>query len=335
LPEGPLFLRVPKHEPGRGPEVADRVRDYVRRLTNDPDAQVEALQTGQGVNFRVRTLQGHYRLKIIVNRGYPSLELLEYLDVELSRHSIPFPRLVHAETVPDLAPHGLVLQEWVEGQDLQTDGTLESWLVPLVSAVAVVHRVSLSHFGSLGGGLRFADARARIERLVDSVEDSFRGVLQGPCALVELERAGVWREEWLAQVVRRAVDLFEQIEAPPAPVLLHGDALPGNVIVHRRRHFLIDWDEAQAGWWPYEAARLAYYVERPHLLERFWHHYPHDQLQLPDFLKIVTLEQVRQRLRQLFQLGFLATTPDVRARKAEPHVARIEALLGNPLGALV
>lgn len=150
----------------------------------------------------------------------------------------------------------------------------------------------------------------------------------------ELEFAGILPEGRLADIAARADALFHQLSYWPEPVLLHGDPLPPNMINSLNGWALIDWDEACAGWWPYEAARLSYYVERAGLLESFWKLYPHGELGLEDFLRIVALEHVRQHLRQIFQLGFRNDEPAQLRPSATSYLARIDILLDDPIRTL-
>lgn len=113
----------------------------------------------------------------------------------------------------------------------------------------------------------------------------------------------------------------------PRPIVVHGDPLPANVILQDDSWVLIHWDEARASWWPYELARLSYYETDPRVLDVFMECCPQRSLRRADVVRIVAIEHARQRLRQLFQLGFSDAPLPQLVERAVPHVRRIERLL--------
>ncbi len=107
-------------------------------------------------------------------------------------------------------------------------------------------------------------------------------------------------------------------------MLTHGDPLPTNLIKRTNDNYaLIDWDEAKFGCWVWDLARLLYYVKEDNLYDSFLSCYQPINCSEKEIKLIITLEHIRQLMRQFFIIG--ATMTDIEV--AREACKKIEAEL--------
>jgi hypothetical protein len=337
---GSIFRRAPRFHPS-GADL-DRALSLVAARVRDElgfeAGSIERLRVGQGLNFAMRARPGapvRYRLKLPVNRGYPSLQNLRACEDLLQAHDVPHPRLVLADETDSVVPFGYLVQAWIEGEDvsdrLASPDDWAAWTTDVVASVRPVHGVRMDAVGALAGGPRYPTLIDYYRCMFDDVSASFHSVLEEPASLWDLVEAGVVAPAFLERTersIRAYID--EYIHNEPA-TLLHGDLLPGNLIYGKERRVLIDWDEARSGWWPYEVARLTFYFGDAALVPTFIQIYTNGSAIPRPYLVAVRLEHARMLLRKLFQIGFDSSPLDQVRTQAHTAMSAIDALLGASL----
>jgi len=192
--------------------------------------------------------------------------------------------------------------------------------------LAPVHAIRPGFFGALDGGPRHATWSEQIADFGSWVAHGFAGTLKRPAELAALERAGWVAAGFAAELERWCEAQAVRVESGPGAVLLHGDPFPANVIRTEHGSVLLDWDEARAGGWPWEASRLAYWLEDPDLAVRFAALSSDAALDAATLDRVLRCERVRTLGRELFKLGLVAAPEPERRQRARALERRVRQL---------
>jgi hypothetical protein len=276
----------------------------LRARTSVRVTDFELIRKGQGNIFRLDSSSGSYALNILFVPGYPRKKQFEFVYGLLDENSIEHPRLEYFDESPELFPYGFMVHSWTPGLDAEHQGT--DWLDSLIDALAPLHKVPADAFWS-STGFRYQSLKSYMTHVFDEIEHSFGDGLLKPCRIVGREAAGIVQAgelEALRSLIGKLSDLITEELGDVQPCLLHGDPLPGNLIIRDEENpSWIDWSESRMGWWPFDLARLLYYYKDARIFERFIQKKAQGT-GINAIARYVAFEHVRQDLRQLFLIGF-------------------------------
>jgi Ser/Thr protein kinase RdoA (MazF antagonist) len=321
----PLFECHPRFAPGEAelPHLRDRLERRLRAVTGDEALSLQPLGRGQNLNFRARG-ERPLLLKVRRQRGYPALDVIRESSKLLEAAGVRHPALVASGAEGDVTPYGWLALEWIEGEPGSRDAP--GWLERLLEVLEPVHAIRPGFFGALDGGPRHATWSEQIADFRSWVAHGFAGALKRPAELAELERAGWVTAGFAAELECWLETEAARVESGPGAVLLHGDPFPENVIRTAHGSVLLDWDEARAGGWPWEASRLAHWLEDPDLVVRFAELRSDTALDADTLDRVLRCERVRTLGRELFKLGLVAAPAAERERRARALERRIRQL---------
>jgi thiamine kinase-like enzyme len=272
----------------------------------------ELLQHGQGKNFKVtarwqnKTTQ--LKLKIITIPGYPDLDTLKKCYELLDGKNLPHPKIVAAIKESSVFPYGYILQQWIEGQPLSAHPKVNDpdfLAEKIIAALKPIHNITLSYFYGLVKPPFFSRLSDYFYNIEKAIIDSFAKVPKYPITLKCLEKYNIVDKHFVDLILRKIKKVAVLFPDNITASLLHGDPLPSNLLLSNdKTTMFIDWDETRGGWWGYDIARITYYSTIPDLLKNLISGYA-DKTLTNELIELgISLEHIRQDLRQLFILGF-------------------------------
>lgn len=207
----------------------------VRRLENVPYSTVFVLEAGGK----------EYIGKLYQSKEWPEDEKLAYVDRLLTERGIPHAKCFCFDRSDPRFPEGFLLEAFVEGRKPEAS---EDFYRRLGAFAARVHEIKMRGFGYFGGGDGCCDTFTE-----------FIGDVMGENA----EKAvslGLPEVHMLRELREDVIKKLSCCDALP-PVLCHGDLSETNTLEDGGLT-VIDWDDALAMPWVFDAARLTFYLKR-------------------------------------------------------------------------
>jgi aminoglycoside phosphotransferase (APT) family kinase protein len=200
-----------------------------------------------------------YAVKVFKHPDWPEAGKLPWVESQLSFHKVPHAELIHYTREGSHFAHGFSVSEFVEGDNCKAamrEGRLTPAAYCELAGVLLrrVHEISVPLYGYIGDGAgMFEDFVGWL--LGCEVGDSLREIKDGP-------------EPWetlYTLIERKAEPALRRYESRFRPALVHVDCTPKNGILCGVEHdggarlVLVDWDEAAAGFWAKDYAKLTYW----------------------------------------------------------------------------
>jgi aminoglycoside phosphotransferase (APT) family kinase protein len=209
--------------------------------------------------YKVRAAGRAYAVKIFRHADWPEAGKLPWVESRLKLHNVPHAELIYHTREGQHFPHGFSVSEFVEGDNCKA-AMREGRLTPAAysemagALLRRVHEVSVPLYGYIGDGVGM-DEDFVGWTLACEVGDSLREIKDGS------EPA----ETLYPLIERKAEPVLRRYESRFKPVLVHADCTPKNAILRAGARdgeaplVLVDWDEAIAGFWVRDYARLTYW----------------------------------------------------------------------------
>ncbi|MDR1668780.1 MAG: aminoglycoside phosphotransferase family protein [Oscillospiraceae bacterium] len=217
-------------------EVLGKPADSIRQIENVPYSTVFVVSAGGK----------QYIAKLYQSREWPEDHKLAYVDRLLTRYRVPHARCLCFDRDDPRFPDGFLLEEFLPGR--RPEGS-EEFYRKFGELTARFHAVPMRGFGYFGGGDGCYDSFTDFigDVMDDNAEKAFSLHLPG----AETHR-------------KLREDLVHRLSCCDGlpPVLCHGDLSEGNVLQDGGVLTPIDWDDALALPWIFDAARLTYHLMR-------------------------------------------------------------------------
>ena len=210
-----------------------------------------------GVNrvYRVETADGPVVVKVFSYGTWPEVDKPPWIEQQLRAHSVQHAPTLYYSRADTYFPCGLMISGFVEGANafdaLRTRRlSLTEYATKTGRLLRQVHRIPVARYGYLNGGAGMYKSFVEF-KLTHEVRERLAAL-----------PAGALPADLYDRVAALAGQKLAPLEARLRPVLLHDDAQPKNVIwTAAGVPVLIDWDEAVAGAWLSDYARLTYWLE--------------------------------------------------------------------------
>ncbi|MCK4870915.1 MAG: aminoglycoside phosphotransferase family protein [Gammaproteobacteria bacterium] len=332
-----LFKILPRYVPDEE-ELNLRLSNFKQYLQDKLNSAISCfsrISKGQGINFRIYTtdsMQPKYLLRIIVIKGYPSIEVLKYCYTMLDNIGVSHPNMIDIDDSDKNFPYGYILQDWIEGEDaadkFDIEENVSEWVVDFAQILREIHKMEAPYFGDLLGNYKYQTIVEFYDDLFNVIPQTFGDILSGDSPVIAIEDAGIVPVHYFAMLKEQIHALVSSISYKAKPVLVYGDMLPMNLIyTPQGERRLIDFDEVRFSWSIYELARCLFYVPCPNVYDEYRREYSEDAINEIDYRKGIVLEHVRQLLRQIYSLGFLDKNKIRLQATVKDYMVQIEQLL--------
>ena len=214
-----------------------------------------ARMTGGEVNdtYKVETEDRAFVVKVF-KRDWPEEGKLPWIERHLTQYEVPHAKLVYYSKNDFHFPHGFSISEYIEGQnalDAIAGGSLslETYYSQIGALLRLAHQIPARQYGYIGHGPGGMYTTFTEHKLIHEVRDRLREIED-----IDSFEKNIYRR--IEEKVRRQLAPFEHRFKP---ALIHADPVPKNAVsTTDNRLVLIDWDEAIAGAWIADFAKLTY-----------------------------------------------------------------------------
>jgi Ser/Thr protein kinase RdoA (MazF antagonist) len=205
--------------------------------------------------YRVETTGGVFVAKVFQFATWPEADKLPWVERRLTEFGVPHAPTRYYARADTYFPHGLMISEHLAGVnalDALRAGrlSLNEYATKTAALLRQVHRIPVARFGYLAGGAGLYESFVEF-KLIHEVRERIEALPP------DLLPAGLYE-----RVAALAATQLAPRAARLRPVLVHDDPQPKNVIwTEAGGPVLVDWDEAVAGAWLSDYARLTYWLE--------------------------------------------------------------------------
>ncbi len=274
----------------------DKLKSSSANLSKLKNPEFVKREVGMNHNFTIKDNgKNVYQLKILVRKGYPSLEKIDKTYKLLKNFNYSNDLV---EVSEDIFPYGYYIYEYIEGVD-GSNLNNSKWIKDYCNLIKKLQEIKVDYFGNLNQSFKANNLREYYQNIYKLVDNSFGDTFNYDFSIWDLCNLNLVEKDFLENTLEKINKIANALPTRSAH-LCHGDMSPHNIIYCKDKTYLIDWDEARSHFWPSELARYLFFTkeDKEEIKNIFIECMEGNQLK-SEIELIIRLEHIYQYLRKI------------------------------------